>query len=231
MDDSSTGPNEPSGGAADASDTADLARRQRRVFCNRSLRLDQVEWVGFDMDYTLAIYNQAEMDRAAVRSTLGRLVGSGYPADLAELVCPLDFPVRGLLVDIERGNVLKMDRYRYVKVAHHGLTLLSRDERRALYEQRPQPGATGFQWVDTLYSLADVTVYCAVIDALDRAGVVTEYAQLWRDVRRCADDVHRSGEIYALIEAEFERFVQPDPMLAPLLHRLRSSGKKLFLLT
>lgn len=30
-----------------------------RVYCNRSLRLDQIDWVGFDMDYTLAVYDQA----------------------------------------------------------------------------------------------------------------------------------------------------------------------------
>ena len=38
----------------------------RRVYCNRNLRLDQVKAVGFDMDYTLAIYRQAEMDRLCI---------------------------------------------------------------------------------------------------------------------------------------------------------------------
>ena len=33
----------------------------KRVWVNRSLRMDQIEWVGFDMDYTLAIYKQAEI--------------------------------------------------------------------------------------------------------------------------------------------------------------------------
>jgi hypothetical protein len=31
--------------------------RSRQVFVNRNLRLAQVEMVGFDMDYTLAIYH------------------------------------------------------------------------------------------------------------------------------------------------------------------------------
>ena len=50
-----------------------------RVYCNRSLRLDQIEWVGFDMDYTLAIYDQREMDRlsfARVASMLRRSISS-----------------------------------------------------------------------------------------------------------------------------------------------------------
>jgi len=76
-----------------------------RVFCCRSLRFDQVELVGFDMDYTLAAYRQPEMDRLAARATLRRLVEAGYPPELANVDCPYDFPVRGLLVDIVEGNV------------------------------------------------------------------------------------------------------------------------------
>ena len=37
-----------------------------RIYVNRSLCLDQIDWVGFDMDYTLAIYHQAEMDRLSI---------------------------------------------------------------------------------------------------------------------------------------------------------------------
>jgi len=37
--------------------------RTRRVFVNRNLKMAGIDWVGFDMDYTLAIYNQAEMDK------------------------------------------------------------------------------------------------------------------------------------------------------------------------
>ncbi|MGD9753849.1 MAG: 5'-nucleotidase domain-containing protein, partial [Acidimicrobiia bacterium] len=33
----------------------------RRIYCNRSLRFDHVCAVGFDMDYTLAIYDQQQM--------------------------------------------------------------------------------------------------------------------------------------------------------------------------
>jgi len=43
------------------------------------LRLDQVKVVGFDMDYTLAIYRQAEMDRLSIEATVAKLVDRGYP--------------------------------------------------------------------------------------------------------------------------------------------------------
>ena len=208
-----------------------LPRPADRIYCCRSLRLDQVAVVGFDLDYTLARYEQPEMEQLAVAATLRRLVERGYPRELANLSCPHGFATRGLLVDVHRGNVLKMDRYRYVKVAYHGLRRLSREERRELYEARPRPGTEPFRWVDTLYGLPDVAVYSAVMDALEAAGTPVEPRRLYDDVRAAADAAHGSGEIYGRILADFDRFVRRDPALPATLHRLRSAGKRLFLLT
>ena len=44
--------------------------RSRRVYVNRNLRLDKIEMVGFDMDYTLALYNQARIEELSMRATL-----------------------------------------------------------------------------------------------------------------------------------------------------------------
>lgn len=203
-----------------------------QVFCNRSLRLDQVRAVGFDMDYTLAIYRQAEMDRLQTELTLERLVALGYSAELAGVRCPVDFAIRGLLVDIRRGNVLKMDRYRYVKRAYHGLRMLTRQERRELYEARRLRAAPDlYHWVDTLYSLADVSVYVGVIDHLESRGVQVDYRQLFADVRASADEAHAVGEVNARMQSDLARYVERDEQLGPALHRLRSAGKRLFLLT
>lgn len=43
------------------------------------------------------------------------------------------YMVRGLTIDKKRGNILKIDRHKYVKVAYHGFRELSREERRAVY--------------------------------------------------------------------------------------------------
>ena len=183
-----------------------LPRPADRIYCCRSLRLDQVAVVGFDLDYTLARYEQPEMEQLAVAATLRRLVERGYPRELADLSCPHGFATRGLLVDVHRGNVLKMDRYRYVKVAYHGLRRLSREERRELYEARPRPGTEPFRWVDTLYGLPDVAVYAAVMDALEAAGTPVEPRRLYDDVRGAADAAARLG-----------RDLRPDPgRLRPL---------------
>ena len=43
------------------------------------------------------------------------------------------YMMRGLIIDKKRGNVLKMDRHKYVKIAFHGFKQLSREERLATY--------------------------------------------------------------------------------------------------
>ncbi len=204
----------------------------RRIYCNRSLRLEHVRAVGFDMDYTLAIYDQQQMDELQSRLTIARLVERGYPDDLVGIRVPTEFAIRGLLVDVRRGNVLKMDRYRYVKRAYHGLHPLSRAERRECYESRRlRPAVDRYHWVDTLYSLADVAVYAGVIDHLERTGRRPDYRQLFADVRLCADAAHASGDVNVELERDLSRYVRRDPDLGATLHRLRSAGKKLFLLT
>ena len=41
--------------------------------------------------------------------------------------------MRGLIIDKKRGNMLKVDRHKYVKIAYHGFRKLSREERLATY--------------------------------------------------------------------------------------------------
>ena len=63
------------------------------------------------------------------------------------------YMMRGLIIDKKRGNVLKMDRHKYVKIAFHGFKQLSREERLATYAlQRvspkplPQPSSVPDSW-------------------------------------------------------------------------------------
>src|SRR5579864_3262201 len=73
--------------------------RPRRIFCNRNLRMSTIAWVGFDMDYTLAIYNQREMDELSIRATIAKLIERGYPKFVRTIAYQTAFPVRGLLID------------------------------------------------------------------------------------------------------------------------------------
>jgi len=78
------------------------------------MRLDHIQMVGFDMDYTLAVYKQAELDRLSIEATARKLVQRGYPESLCTMSYRTHFPIRGLLVDRKLGNILKTDRYKFV---------------------------------------------------------------------------------------------------------------------
>ena len=118
--------------------------RERRIFCNRNLRLGSISWVGFDMDYTLAIYNQRAIDDLSIRATVEKLIQRGYPESIRSIPYRLDFPVRGLLIDKRHGNVLKMNRYKAVTRGYHGFRALHarRDSPALLREQDPTGNAT-----------------------------------------------------------------------------------------
>lgn len=209
-----------------------------RIYVNRNLRLSTIKWVGFDMDYTLARYRQEAMDKLSIEATVKKMVECGRPESLLTARFDANFPIRGLHVDRLLGNVLKMDRYRYVKRAFHGSHALTVEERKATYRGKPVlPGTKRFHWVDTLYALPEVAVFTGAVDHLEELArargeePAIDYAALFDEVRRAIDLAHQDGSINGVIEQDFEHYVERDTLLPETLHQLRASGKKLFLLT
>jgi len=206
--------------------------RQSRVFCNRNLKMSGISWVGFDMDYTLAIYDQPAMDDLSIRATIAKLINRGYPDFIKTVPVSTQFPVRGLLIDKRFGHVLKMDRYKHVHKGYHGFRELTKEELRALYHSKKiRPATPRYHWIDTLYALSEVATYAALVDAMEKKGYAVDYAKLFTDIRECIDEAHRDGTILDEVVNNLPHFVHKDPNLAPTLHKLRSAGKKLFLLT
>jgi 5'-nucleotidase len=206
--------------------------RPRRIFCNRNLRMSSIAWVGFDMDYTLAIYNQPEMDELSIKATIEKLVARGYPDFIRTMPYATAFPVRGLLIDKRFGHILKMNRYKFVTKGYHGFRELAKEELRALYHAKKiRPATPRYHWIDTLYALSEAALYAGLVEAMEQRGLAIDYARTFTDIRESIDEAHRDGTILEAVAANYPRFVLKDRELASTLHKLRSSGKKLFLLT
>ncbi len=55
------------------------------IFCNRELKLDRIVAIGFDMDYTLAQYQQPAFDQLAFDGAKEKLVNKlGYPKEVLD---------------------------------------------------------------------------------------------------------------------------------------------------
>ncbi len=211
----------------------EIARTQR-IYVNRNLRLAQIQMVGFDMDYTLALYNQTRIEELSVAATVSKLIANkGYPPVIASLKYDPALGIRGLVVDMKLGNVFKPDRYGTPGRVRHGAVGLTSREVAALYQrERMRLGDPRYAWIDTLFALPEAVIYVSLVDFFDGfTGDRPPYPQLWRDIRECIDLAHRDGSIKALVAADLPQYIERDPSLAEALHRFRSSGKRLFLLT
>ncbi|HWN66593.1 MAG TPA: HAD-IG family 5'-nucleotidase, partial [Haliangium sp.] len=204
-----------------------------RVYCNRNLRLTSIEYIGFDMDYTLALYQQEQMEKLSIDLTLKYLIEKhGYGEEILELRYDPRFAIRGLVVDRKLGNVLKMDRHGYVRRVYHGFRLLTKAERREHYHQkRINLSHKRYVWIDTLFALPEAIMYVTLVDHFDELRGKVDYAQLYDDICACIDLAHRDDSLKSIIKADLSAYIIKDPALAETLHKLRSAGKKLFLLT
>ena len=210
----------------------DVARKNR-VFCNRNLRMDTIEMIGFDMDYTLALYHQDRLEQLSMELTLQKLVDKhGYAPGILQLSYDPRWAIRGLVVDKKHGNVFKMDRHAYVGRCYHGFRELDHDERKAIYRnEKINLSSDRYEWIDTLFALPEAVMYTTLVDWADRQAPAVDYDKLFTDIRTAIDEAHRDDTLKSVIKGELAAYIVKDPLLGETLHKFRSSGKKLFLLT
>jgi hypothetical protein len=75
---------------------------------------------------------------------------------------------RGLVVDQARGNVLKIDRNRYVRKGFHGNRELTQMERKHAYSMTFHTfSEPNFVNIDTLFQLVDVSLFVGLVEFAD----------------------------------------------------------------
>ncbi len=204
---------------------------ERRIFCNRTLNMRSIAAVGFDMDYTLVHYDVPSWEERAFEHVRERLLAEGHPAD--GLRFDAHAFARGLVLDLERGNIVKANRFGYVTQAAHGMRMLSHEEQRRVYSQVwVELGEPRWVFLNTLFSLSEACLYAQMVELCD-AGRLDglDYASLYRGIGRAMDAAHLEGELKAEIIADPDRFVVRDDDLVRALLDLKDSGKRLFLAT
>ncbi len=207
----------------------------RRIFVNRNLRFDQIRQVGFDMDYTLAPYVKRNIEELSFQLTAKRMVEHlGYPEEILKLRYDPSFVVRGLAVDKKLGNLFKMDSHNHVGRVFHGRNLVDKETRRKLYRNvKIRMTTPRYHWLDTLFALPEAVLYAEVIELYEqRLGVKkVAFKKLFDDIRSSIDMCHRDGSLKTIIKANIPKYIKADPLLPSTLHKLRSAGKRTWVLT
>lgn len=230
-----------------------LLNPARAVYANRDLDLSQIKLVGFDMDYTLAIYRKLPMEQLQYDLTVERLVERhGYPREIRDLAYDPTFILRGLTVDKRNGHLIKTDTHGRVGRCFQGRRRLPDEEIERIYRNaKIRLASATFASVDTLFALPEACLYANLVDFFEErfqqgealaplalppnhqtpnVGNIDTW-KLFDDVRNAIDDIHRDGSLKSIIMAELAAYIAEDEGLALTLHKLRSAGKRLFVLT
>lgn len=208
---------------------------KRQIFCNVELNGNSVEAVGFDMDFTLAQYND-EFNLIAFEGAKRNLVNNfGYPEEVMDIQYNENDFRRGLIIDKNKGNILKVDRHRYVRKAYHGVTLMPREDRKNIYLSSVQTFTEkNFVNIDTMFLIVDAALFAHIVDMKDRNPDKynnKSYAQIYADIRAAVDVCHIDGVIKDTVQNDPSKYIIYDPDTVPMLQRLKNAGKKVFLLT
>ncbi|KAH7292602.1 hypothetical protein KP509_29G077200 [Ceratopteris richardii] len=224
---------------------------KKQIFCNRTLNMKSIIAVGFDMDYTLAQYKSETFETMAYHGTVKKLVYDlGYPKELLQWNFDWNYMVRGLVLDKRRGNFLKMDRHKYVKLAYHGFSELPRQERSATYGNSPFQQAydePDYALIDTLFSLAEAYLFAQLVEFIDEypekippaaraksdgeLSIPFNFSQVYKDIRAAVDLCHRDGTLKQAVAEQPSKYIHFDPLLLPMLKMLRESGRLTFIVT
>jgi HAD superfamily 5'-nucleotidase-like hydrolase len=160
------------------------------------------------------------------------LASEGWPVDGLEFDGQM--VTRGLVIDTELGNLVKANRFGFVKRVMHGTRMLEFAEQRDAYAQT-LVDLSDPRWVflNTLFSLSEGCLFAQSVDLLDGGALPRpfEYASLYRHVRAAVDAQHMEGHLKAEIAAAPERYVVQDPEAALALLDQKAAGKRLLLIT
>ena len=153
--------------------------RDQGIFCNRTLNLRAIRAIGYDMDYTLIHYRVEEWERRAYEYLKTHFGAKGWP--VGDLVFDPAMVCRGLIIDAEQGNLIKANRFGFIKHALHGTRPMEHEAQRENYT-RTIVDLSEPRWVflNTLFSLSEGCFYAQVVDLLDARKLpeVLGYADL-----------------------------------------------------
>ncbi|XP_029128223.1 cytosolic purine 5'-nucleotidase isoform X5 [Cajanus cajan] len=188
------------------------------------------------MDYTLVHYNVKAWEGRAYDYCMENLKKMGFPVD--GLAFDPDLVIRGLVIDKEKGNLVKLDRFGYIKRAMHGTKMLSTHAVSEIYGRELVDLREENRWefLNTLFSVSEAVAYMHMVDKLEDGVIPSnlgsfDYKRLYKAVGKALFTAHVEGRLKSEIMSNPEQFVEPDPEIPFTLLDQKEAGKKLLLIT
>lgn len=223
-----------------------------------SLTLLDYNAIGFDLDHTLAKYHLIDQMNASYHSIIDYLVHQkGFKEDIrSDLFLHKDFLCKGLFVDTEKGNILKLSHLGKILRASHGTRSLTQEELISTYghsliwehfkEARNAVTLRSvketFVFWENYFDIPGVLVCAQLIDYLDQqngGSLETYRPYLYEDCSTALNYNYRyqaftenTGYFFPRLKAEPQKFYQHcSEGIKQWLKELKAAGKCVFLIT
>lgn len=205
------------------------------VYVNRTLNLKKIKYIGLDMDHTLIRYNSYNFEALAHEIMVKKLISdNGYPASILDLKFDYHYAIRGLVIDKNKGNVLKLSRYAAIRNTYHGLSPLDYAAQQKLYKSiYIDLSDQDYDTVDTSFSIAFAGLFMQLVELKNTTlkEQLPIYRQIAEDLISVLDRGHRDGSIKDVVRNQIDNFVIKDKETVRGLERYKKHGKKIFVLT
>ncbi len=202
------------------------------LVANRPVDLRDIDAVGFDLDHTLALYDDDAVNTLAMAEARELLVASrgyrGHEVDAGPH--PHDAAAaRALALDLAHAHVVKLDQERRVRVARRGGVWLHLAEIERAHPDRVPYPSDAIHPLSSRFDTPTLWLFEAVSRERDRRDF--DAALVCRDVREMLDWSHTRGDLKGRLRRELARFVAPVERATERLTAWRDAGKRLFVVT
>jgi HAD superfamily 5'-nucleotidase-like hydrolase len=206
-----------------------------KVYVNRTLNLKKIKYLGLDMDHTLVRYNSENFERLSHKIIIEKLIKNrNYPETLKNLQFDYNFAVRGLVIDRQKGNLLKLNRYTAIRASYHGLKQIDFKLHQKLYKSTYiDLSASQYLAIDTFFSLSLAVLFSQIVDLKDNdsQNKYPDYARIADDVLDAVDEAHRDGSLKNEVRENLEKYIIKDESVVRGLEKFKRHGKKIFIVT
>lgn len=242
-----------------------LITRSKKMNVNYTsapLKLSNYDCIGFDLDHTLCVYNLNEICNLEYDLMKNRLIQLGYKDNYLSqpLIDNVDFIRRGLILDIEKGNLLDITCDGTIVKASHGTRMLSNaaitdiygSDRRwhvtDTFTQEPLatwegPLSEKLRSVLDYFDIIVPLVYGRAINCVDSANnendpLLNDYTQVWKDILDTLNHMYSRehfdknvGGYFEAVKANPSRYIKKrSPEFLNWLKKMKNS-KTTFLIT